>query len=55
MLVVGPLTAPGCPGMLDPTVLHRATLDAHELRAETQTGGAPVYGFGKDTCMEGVF
>jgi hypothetical protein len=41
--------------MLDPTVLQRATLDPHALSADTQTGGAPVYGFGKDTCMEGVF
>jgi len=46
---------PGCPGKLDPTVLHLATLDAHALFAVTQTGGAPVYGFGKFTVIEVEF
>ena len=41
--------------MFDPTVLHLATLDPHALVADTHTGGAPVYGLGKDTCMDGVF
>lgn len=41
MLVVGPEIAPGWPGTADPTVLHRATLDAQALVADTQTGGAP--------------
>jgi hypothetical protein len=36
-------------------VLHLATLVPHALVAETQTGGAPVYGFGKLTVMEDVF
>ena len=53
--MVGPDMAPGCPGMLEPTVLHLATLDPQELCADTHTGGAPVYGLGKDTCIEGVF
>jgi hypothetical protein len=38
--------------MFDPTVLHLATLDPQALVADTQTGGAPVYGFGKLTWME---
>ena len=46
---------PGWPGILLPTVLHLATLAPHSLKAVTQTGGAPVYGFGKSTDMEGVF
>jgi len=54
ILEVGPLIEPGCPGRLLPTVLHLATLDAHALVADTQTGGAPVYGFGKFTVIEGV-
>jgi hypothetical protein len=55
MLVVGPDIAPGCIGMLLPTVLHLATLDPQALVADTHTGGAPVYGFGKLTWMELVF
>jgi hypothetical protein len=55
MFVVGPVTEPGWPGMLLPTVLHRAALVPQALVADTQTGGAPVYGFGKFTVMEGVF
>jgi hypothetical protein len=35
-----------------PTVLHLPGLDAQELVAYTQTGGAPVYGFGKFTWIE---
>lgn len=49
MFVVGPVTDPGCPGMLLPTALHLAALAPHELVAVTHTGGAPVYGFGKLT------
>ena len=55
MLVVGPVIEPGCAGRLLPTVLHLAMLDPHALVADTQTGGAPVYGFGKLTWMELVF
>ena len=52
---VGPLIDPGCPGTLDPTVLHLEALEEHGLVADTQTGGAPVYGVGKFTVIEGVF
>ena len=38
-----------------PTVLHLATLDPQALVADTHTGGAPVYGVGKLTVMDGVF
>jgi len=38
-----------------PTVLHRAALVPQALVADTHTGGAPVYGFGKFTVMEVVF
>ncbi len=55
MFVVGPVIAPGCPGRLDPTPLHLAALVPHALVADTQTGGAPVYGLGKFTVMDGVF
>ena len=41
--------------MFDPTALHLATLDPHALVADTHTGGAPVYGFGKFTVMLVVF
>jgi len=54
MLATGPAMAPGWVGRLVPTVLHFAILDAHALVADTQTGGAPIYGFGKFTVMEGV-
>ena len=54
-MVVGPVIDPGCPGKLDPTALHLATLEPQGLVAETHTGGAPVYGFGKDTVIDGVF
>ena len=41
--------------MLDPTVLHLATLDPQALVADTHTGGAPVYDAGKFTVMDVVF
>ena len=47
--------APGCIGRLLPTVLHLATLVPQALVADTHTGGAPVYGFGKFTVIEVVF
>jgi hypothetical protein len=52
MFVTGPVMAPGCIGMLLATVLHLATLLPQALAADTHTGGAPVYGFGKLTWME---
>ena len=55
MFVVGPVTEPGWPGMLLPTALHRAALVPQALVADTHTGGAPVYGFGKFTVMLVVF
>jgi hypothetical protein len=42
MLVVAPVTDPGCPGMLEPIALHLAALVPQALVAVTQTGGAPV-------------
>ena len=55
MFVVGPVTGPGWPGMLLPTVLHLVVLDPHALVADTHTGGAPVYEAGKFTVILVVF
>jgi hypothetical protein len=38
----GPVTEPGCDGMLLPTDMQRATLDPQAAVAVTQTAGAPV-------------
>jgi hypothetical protein len=55
MFDMGPVTDPGCDGMLELTDLHLTTLDPQGPVADTQTDGAPVKGFGKSTAMDGVF
>ena len=51
MFDVGPVTVPGVPGMLLPTVMQRAALVPQLLLAVTHTDGLPVYGVGKFTVM----
>jgi hypothetical protein len=54
MLDIGPVTDPGCVGMLLLTALHLWMLDPHGPVAVTHTDGAPVKGVGKFTVTEGV-
>jgi hypothetical protein len=54
IFVVGPLTATGCAGTPDVTVLHLVVLTPQALVADTHTELAPENPAGKFTVIDGV-